>query len=234
MKVVILCGGRGIRSFPFTHYLPKPMIPIGGSPIIVHVIKNFILQGFKSFILSAGYRKSVLLDYFQDKHFGQGIEIEIIDTGEDSDTGDRIRLCRDHLGDRFIAAYGDGLCDVPLGKLAAFHRSHGGLATMTSVPMPSQYGVITAQPGGRVTQMREKPLIEDHWINVGFIVFEKSVFDHWQGESLERQVLPALVAREAVYAYRHDGFFKSVDSDKDVMEFEELIEAGAAPWIPRA
>ena len=234
MKVVILCGGRGIRSFPFTHYLPKPMMPIGGSPIIVHVIKSFIKQGYTDFILSAGYRKSVLVDYFHNKNFGTGVTVDIVDTGEDSDTGDRVFRCRDLLGERFIATYGDGLCDVPLDQLLSFHEENGGLATMTSVQMPSQYGVLSLLPDGHVSRMREKPQIEDHWINVGFMVFETGVFEHWQGQSLERHVLPGLIARNAVYAYRHTGFFKSVDSYKDIMEFEELMEGGATPWLRSA
>lgn len=231
MKVIILCGGRGIRSFPFTHYLPKPMMPIGGSPIIVHVIKSFISQGFTQFVLSAGYRKSVLVDYFQNKNFGPGVQIDILDTGEDADTGDRILRCRDVVGDRFVATYGDGLCDVPLERLLAFHEAHGGLTTMTSIQMPSQYGVLGLEADGQVSRMREKPQIDDHWINVGFMVFERRVFDYWEGSSLERHVLPALIARNAVYAYRHTGFFKSVDSYKDVMEFEELMDGGAIPWL---
>lgn len=231
MKVVILCGGRGIRSFPFTHYLPKPMIPIGGSPILTHVIRSFIAQGFKEIVLSAGYRTSVLVDYFHNKDFGPGVRIDIVDTGEDADTGDRIMRCRDRLGDRFIATYGDGLCDVPLARLVAYHQAHGAAATMTSIQMPSQYGVITLGEDGSVSRMREKPQIEDHWINVGFMVLNDTVFDHWQGPSLERHVLPGLVARGQVFAYRHHGFFKSVDSYKDVMEFEELMDGGATPWM---
>lgn len=234
MKVVILCGGRGIRSFPFTHYLPKPMMPIAGSPIVVHVIKSFLSQGFKEFVLSVGYRKSVLVDYFENKSFGDGVRIEIVDTGEDADTGDRILRCRDRLGDRFLATYGDGLCDVSLAKLIAFHDAHGRLATMTSVQMTSQYGVLSLLDDGEVSRMREKPRIEDHWINVGFMVFDQGVFEHWHGESLERDVLPGLIAQSAVYAYRHDGFFKSVDSYKDVMEFEELMDGGAIPWARTA
>jgi glucose-1-phosphate cytidylyltransferase len=229
MKVVILCGGRGIRSFPFTSYLPKPMMPVGGTPIVVHVIRSFIHQGFKEFILAAGYRKSVLQDYFEGKNLGAAIDI--LDTGDDTDTGGRIIACRKLVGGTFIATYSDGLCDVPLARLLSFHRGHGGLATITSVPMYSQYGVMSVADDGRVEQLREKPLIEEHWINAGFIVFEPEVFDHWEGENLEREILPSLIDKGLVYAYRHVGFFKSVDNYKDVMEFEELVDAGDQPWI---
>src|SRR6185312_7271519 len=218
MKVIILCGGKGIRSFPFTHFLPKPMLPLGGTPVIVHIIKNFIAQGFSEFILAAGYLKSVLDDYFDGKDFGA--TIEIIDTGEDTDTAGRIRACRDRLdGGPFLATYGDGLCNVSLSALVQFHRSHSGLVTVTSVPMISQYGVLRTGGDGRVESFAEKPLIKDHWINVGFVVFDYEVFNHWSGESLEREIFPALIDRGLVYSYRHEGFFKSVDSYKDVVEF---------------
>ncbi len=231
MKVLILCGGRGIRSFPFTQYLPKPMLPINGTPVVVHLIRSFIAQGYTRFILAAGYRQSVLRDYFEGKQFGA--EIEIIDTGEDADTGDRVFFCRDQVERGFIVTYADGLCDVPLTKLVDFHRQSGGLVTITSVPMRSQYGILDVADDGRVEAIREKPLMQGQWINAGFMVVEPAAFDHWQGHSLERDVLPALTARGAVYTYRHDGFFKSVDSYKDVMEFEELMENGAVPWITK-
>jgi glucose-1-phosphate cytidylyltransferase len=229
MKVIILCGGKGIRSFPFTSYLPKPMMPVGGTPIVVHVIRSFILQGFKEIILAAGYRKSVIEDYFEDKNLGA--TIDIVETGDETDTGGRIIACREMLGSPFIATYSDGLCDVPLARLVEFHRGHRGLATITSVPMYSQYGVMSVSDDGKVEQFREKPLIKEHWVNAGFIVFEPDVFDHWKGENLEREVLPHLIEKQLVYSYRHAGFFKSVDSYKDVIEFEELMQNGRQPWI---
>ncbi len=231
MKVVILCGGKGIRSFPFTSYMPKPMMPLGGTPVIVHVIKSFIRQGFSDFVLAAGYRRSVLEDYFEGKDIGANIRI--VDTGEDTDTGGRILACRDFVGQRFIATYADGLCDVPLAKLVDYHEASGGLATITSVPMWSNYGVLTLDQSGKVEQLREKPLIADCWINAGYIVFEKQAFDHWSGENLEREVLPNLIAAGKVSSYRHDGFFKSVDHYKDIMEFEELLAEGGVPWHVR-
>jgi glucose-1-phosphate cytidylyltransferase len=231
MKVVILCGGKGIRSFPFTNYLPKPMLPLQGTPIIVHVIKSFIAQGFRDFVLAAGYRRSVLEDYFDGKDLGA--RIQIVDTGEEADTGERIYACRDLLGPNFIATYADGLCDVPLARLVSFHSARGAAVTITSVLMPSQYGVLSVDPDGQVARMREKPIIEEHWINAGFIVFDRSVFAHWRGKSLEREVLPHLIGQGMVYSYRHDGFFKSADSYKDIMEFEDLMADGRKPWLVR-
>jgi glucose-1-phosphate cytidylyltransferase len=231
MKVVILCGGKGIRSFPFTNYLPKPMMPLAGTPLIVHVIRSFVTQGFHDFVLAAGYRKSVLDDYFEGRDLNA--RIEVVDTGEDSNTGERIFDCRHLLGDRFIVSYADALCDVPLRRLVAFHESHGGAVTITSVPMTSQYGVLTVSENGQVTRMREKPIVEDHWINAGFMVFDSTAFAHWVGSDLEREVLPELIRLGMVWTYRHRGFFKSAENYKDIMEFEELMSAGGKPWEVR-
>ena len=137
---------------------------------------------------------------------------------------------RDLVGDTFIATYADGLCDVPLDRLVAHHKASGGMATITSVPMWSNYGVLTLADNGKVEQLQEKPLIPDLWINAGFIAFKKEVFNHWQGQNLEKEVLPNLIARGLVSSYRHEGFFKSVDHYKDILEFEELLEAGQRPW----
>jgi glucose-1-phosphate cytidylyltransferase len=229
MKVVILCGGKGIRAFPFSEYMPKPMMPIGGAPILRQIIRLFVEAGFTEFVLAAGHRKPVIDDYFDGKELGA--RVEILDTGEDADTGDRILACRDVLGDQFIATYGDGLSDVPLDALVKFHTGHAGLATMTCVPLYSPYGVVDIQPGGRIEQLREKPHLKDKWINAGFFVFDKAVFDDWQGHNLESDVLPHLVRQGKVFAYQHNGFFKSLDSYKDQQEFEELIGSERLPWL---
>ncbi|MGE4323699.1 MAG: NDP-sugar synthase [Sphingobium sp.] len=230
MKVIILCGGQGIRAFPFTTYLPKPMLPLGGTPVLVHVIKNFIRQGFDDFILAAGYRQDVLHDYFEGKDIGASIRI--VDTGEDSDTGRRIYNCRDLIDGPFIATYGDGLSDVPLHDVIAFHRNHGKRLTITSVPMYSQYGVLSVGTDGVIDRFVEKPLIADYWINAGFMVMEPTIFDGWSGENLERDIIPPMIAACDAYTYRHDGFFKSFDFYKDVVEMDEVIAQGTPlPWL---
>jgi glucose-1-phosphate cytidylyltransferase len=234
MKVVILCGGKGVRAFPFSDYLPKPMMPVGGAPILVHILRLFMAQGFDDFVLAAGHRRRVLDDYFEGKHIGA--RVDIVDTGEDADTGDRLLACRERLdGDLFLATYGDGLADIPLGALLDFHRRHGGLATMTCAPLYSQYGVVDIDAAGRIERMREKPLMKEHWINAGFFVFDRRVFGHWSGHNLERDVFPALIGAGLAFAYRHDGFFKSLDNYKDQVEFEQLLGDGARPpWLPGA
>jgi glucose-1-phosphate cytidylyltransferase len=142
-----------------------------------------------------------------------------------------VYACRDLVGERFFVTYGDGLADVVLPEVMAFHARHGGLATMTCVPLYSQYGVVDIETDGKVARIREKPIMREHWMNAGYFVFDRAVFDHWQGNDLEREVLPALVAEGHAYAYKHNGFWKSMDSFKDQQEFDELIEGGVIPWV---
>jgi len=228
MKIIILCGGKGIRAFPFTEYMPKPMLPVGGSPIIAQVIKSFIAQGYNEFILAAGYRQDVLEDYFEGKDMDANIKI--LDTGDDTDTGGRVLACKEHAGDQFLVTYADGLCNVPIRKLVDFHNANDGLATITTVPLYSQYGLIEFDQNQQITALREKPIIENHWMNAGFIVFEKEVFDHWEGSNMEQHVFPKLVEKKLVYSYPHRGFFKSLDSYKDQIEFAEYASSTPYPW----
>lgn len=228
MKVVILCGGKGTRSYPFTEYFPKPMMPIAGTPILVHLMRLYADQGVTSFVLAAGHRKEILFDYFADKF--QAWDVTIVDTGAESDTGERIRRCAPYVGERFFATYGDGLSDIDLRRLEEYHRSHGKLATLTTVPLRSQYGTVGADEAGRVAQFVEKPVLREHWINAGFMMFERAVFDRWEGQSLESDVLPRLAAGGELYSYRHDGFWKSMDTSKDQSDMEKLLVAGRAPW----
>lgn len=228
MKVIILCGGKGIRAFPFTEYLPKPMLPIGGSPILMHIIRSYMEQGFHEFVLAAGHRKAVLDDYFADKNIGANIEI--IDTGDHADTGERIFACRHLVSGTFMVTYGDGLSDVLLADVLAHHRHLGALGTMTCVPMYSPYGVVEIAESGLISQLREKPVLREKWINAGFFVFEEAVFENWRGTNLERDVIHHLIHLNRMAAYRHDGFFKSMDSYKDQQEFEELYFGTHCPW----
>ena len=228
MQVVVLCGGRGTRAYPYTEYLPKPMLPVNGTPILMHVMKLYVDQGYDDFILSVGYRKDVITDYFHRKNLD--CRVRCIDTGTDTDTGGRIFNCRNALEGTFMATYSDGLADVDIASLLAFHRSHGGLATITTVPLISQYGTLDLDVEGRVRAFREKPVLQGHWINAGFFVFEPSVFELWKGNNLERDVFPDLARQGLLHAYRHEGFFKSMDSHKDQLEIEQMILAGDTPW----
>ncbi|MEM9369455.1 MAG: sugar phosphate nucleotidyltransferase [Planctomycetota bacterium] len=229
MKTVILCGGQGVRAFPFTTYLPKPMLPIRGTPVLMHVMRNFIEQGYTDFVLAAGYRRGVVSDYFEGKDIGANVAV--VDTGENADTGRRIYNCRDHVKSTFVVTYGDGLSDVPMEKVVEFHRNHGGKLTITAVPMYSQYGVLHLSDDGQIERFDEKPLMKGMWINAGFMIAEPTLFDDWQGENFERDVIPRLISEGEAYSYRHTGFFKSFDFYKDVVEMEEIIEKeGELPW----
>ncbi len=228
MKVVVLCGGKGTRSYPFTDLYPKVMMPVGGSPILIHLMRIYAAQGFTEFVLAAGHRKEMLYDYF-DGRFPQW-DVRIVDTGAESDTGERIRRCLPYAGDRFFGTYGDGLGNVDLHALADFHEANGGLATVTSVPLRSQYGTVHFTPDQRVIRFEEKPVVRDYWINAGFFVFDKQVFEQSSGQNLEADILPPLAASEKLYTFLHEGFWKSMDTSKDQQEFEAILRNGTAPW----
>jgi glucose-1-phosphate cytidylyltransferase len=232
MKVVILAGGSGSRAYPFTEYLPKPMMPVGGKPILLRVMDIYARAGFTDFVLSVGHRKEVIFDYFDGRNFGWNVEI--VDTGDKTDTGGRILGCRHLLGDTFMATYADGLSDIVISDLLSFHRKAGKLVTITSVPLRSQYGTIEADEAGIIQDFKEKPVLREHWINAGFFVMDKRVFEHWRGENLEREVFPNLLPGRHLATYRHDGFFKSMDTYKDQQEIESMFAEGNLPWLRNA
>lgn len=229
MQVVILAGGAGTRAYPYTEYLPKPMMPVGGKPLVVRVMELYARQGFKDFILSVGYRKEVITDYFANR--ATGWNVEIVDTGAATDTGGRIWNLRHMLGETFMATYADGLSDVPLNDLLTFHRNSGALGTITCVPLRSQYGTVSMDDSGRITDFREKPVLYEYWINAGFFVMDRAIFDHWSGDNLERDVFPRLLPDRGLASFRHHGFFKSMDTYKDQQEMEALFASGQLPWL---
>jgi glucose-1-phosphate cytidylyltransferase len=204
------------------------MMPIAGTPILVHLMRLYASQGHTEFILAAGHRKEILVDYFSGRYGAW--DVRIIDTGEESDTGDRIKTCAPYLNSTFLATYGDGLGNINLSELLAFHRQQAGLAAVTSVPLRSQYGTVVFDASQRVKSFVEKPVIPDCWINAGFFVFDSKVFAHWEGHNLEVQVLPKLAEKGTLYAYRHRGFWKSMDTSKDQSELERIYYAGTPPW----
>jgi len=229
MKVVILCGGKGTRSYPFTEYFPKVMMPVNGTPIIVHLMRSYAAQGFTNFVLAGGHRIEMLYDYFSGRFLEWNVDI--VDTGSEADTGDRIARCADHVGERFFATYGDGLGDIDLRGLAASHERSGSLATLTTVPLRSQYGLVVFDEKDKVRRFEEKPLIRDYWINAGFFVFDKRALAEWHGHNLEQDVLPEFARRGLLHVHRHTGFWKSMDTSKDQQEMENLIVGGKAPWV---
>ena len=228
MEVVILCGGKGTRSYPFTEYFPKAMMPINGSPIIVHLMNIYAEQGFRKFVLAAGHRREILADYFNGRF--PDWDVNVLNTGDESDTGERLLRCAPYVGETFFATYTDGLGDIDLHELLNFHRGSGGLATITSVPLRSQYGTLHFNDSGQVHTFQEKPVIADYFINAGFFVFERRVFDAWKGKNLESDVLPEIARWGKLYSYQHQGFWKSMDTSKDQQELEKLYHSASVPW----
>ena len=229
MKTVILCGGRGTRAYPHTVELPKPLLEVAGRPVLQHVMEIYAEQGFRSFVLSAGFKADMIREFAAA--MPSDWEIDVVDTGEGTNTGGRVIGVRDRVGETFFATYSDGLADVDLAALLAFHESHPGAATLTTVPLPSQYGTIEQDPAGKIARFREKPVLSDHWINGGFFVFDARAFDLWIGEDLEREVLPGLGEAGELYGYRHDGFWKSMDTYKDALDLTALATGGRVPWV---
>jgi glucose-1-phosphate cytidylyltransferase len=228
VRTLILCGGKGTRAYPLTAELPKPLLPVHEQPVLGHVMGIYARQGFADFVLAAGYLGHLVEEYAAT--LPAAWKVDVVDTGEATNTGGRVRRCRELVGDRFFATYADGLGDVDLHALLDFHDRHAGPATLTTVPLPSQYGTVETGGDGQVACFREKPRLPDHRINAGYFVFDAAAFDHWAGEDLEKDVLPALAAADELYAYEHDGFWKSMDTYKDAVELSRLCEDGDPPW----
>jgi glucose-1-phosphate cytidylyltransferase len=229
--VVILCGGRGTRLREHTQTIPKPLVEIGGRPILWHVIRIYAEQGFRRFVLCLGHRGELIEEFVASDGLPEGLEIECVDTGEETPTGGRIALVRDHVGGgRFCATYADGVADIDLGAELDFHAGHGALATMTVVRPALQFGVARLDGTDTVQGFEEKPRF-DGWINGGFFCFEPGVFDYLRDDSvLEREPLERLAADGELRAYRHAGFWECMDTYKDAVLLNDLWEAGGAPW----
>ena len=229
LRTVILCGGKGTRAYPLTVDLPKPMLPVGDRPILHHVMEIYAVQGFTSFVLAAGHLVDLVHEFAST--VPASWHVDVVDTGEETDTGDRLRHCLEHVGDTFFATYGDGLGDVDAHALLGAHRSTANKATLTTVPLPSQYGTVDIDDDGQVQRFVEKPVLADHWINAGFFVLDRDALDLAAGANLERDVLPGLAALGVLGAYRHSGFWRSMDTHKEMVELSRLA-TGTPPWLP--
>jgi len=228
MQTLILCGGKGTRAYPHSLEMPKPLMTVGDSPILLHLMRIYARQGFTEFVLAGGYRVDLLKDFAAG--LSEQWTVEVIDTGEDTGTAGRIIRCAAALGPTFLATYGDGLGSIDLTSLLAFHRSHAGAVTVTAVPLPSPYGTLEWDETGRVERFVEKPRLSDHWINAGFFVMDDRAFSHWEGDDLEREILPGLASAGELYAYQHGGFWRSMDTYKDALELSALCAEGDGPW----
>jgi glucose-1-phosphate cytidylyltransferase len=228
--VVILCGGRGTRLRERTESVPKPLVEIGGRPILWHVIQIYAAQGFERFLLATGYLGEVIEEFAAAQRWPDGVEVQCVDTGPDTPTGGRIARLGGRIGGgTFCATYADGVADIDLDRLLAFHRGHGQPATVTVVRPDLQWGVAELD-GDTVSGFVEKPRSE-HWINGGFFCFEPAVLDHLSDESvLEREPLRRLAAEGRLRAYRHESFWDCMDTYKDAVVLNDLWSGGEAPW----
>ncbi|MCS7048069.1 MAG: glucose-1-phosphate cytidylyltransferase [Verrucomicrobiae bacterium] len=252
MKVVILCGGLGTRLAEETEVKPKPMVEIGGRPILWHILKHYAHYGYREFVLALGYKGESIKRYFLEFHHldsdltinlatGQAIShdrerenwtVHLIDTGHATQTGGRIKRLAPLLkGATFMLTYGDGVSNVNLHRLLEFHRAHGRLATVTAVRPPARFGGLIFN-GDYVVEFTEKPQIGEGWINGGFFVLEPGVLDYIEGDDtvFERSPLERLAHDRQLVAYRHDDFWQCMDTLRDARLLESLWQSGKAPW----
>jgi glucose-1-phosphate cytidylyltransferase len=232
--VVILCGGRGTRLQERTQSIPKPMVEIGGRPILWHVIQIYLAQEFRRFLLLTGYRGEQVQRFVSEQTWPSETRISCLPTGEDTPTGGRLHLAAGEMAelaqDVFCLTYADGVADIDLGALLANHRRHGAAATMTVVRPELQFGVADLDDDGVVRGFTEKPRSE-HWINGGFFCFEPAVLGLLAPDSvLEREPLERLAGAGSLRAFRHEGFWDCMDTYKDAVVLNDLWARGGAPW----
>lgn len=255
MKVVILAGGFGTRIGEESQFKPKPMIELGGMPIMWHIMKSYSHYGFNDFIVCAGYKQAVIKEWFanyflhnsditfdyRDGRNGMTVHtsaceswrVTVVDTGLNTMTGGRIKRVREYVGnERFFMTYGDGVCDVNIAKLLEFHESHGKLATLTAVKLGQDKGILDIGGDNAVKAFREKNLVDAPPINAGFMVLEPKVFDYIEGDSqpFERGPLEGLSRDGELMSYIHNGFWQCMDNVREKEHLEDLLAKGRAPW----
>jgi len=256
MKVVILAGGLGTRICEESMYKPKPMIEVGGMPILWHIMKEYSYYGHNEFIICAGYRQEYIKEWFSNYFLrksdisfdfrggrnemtvlGSKLEpwkVTIVDTGLSTMTGGRVKRIMDLIGDEtFLLTYGDGVCDVDINKVVEFHRAQGKIVTLTAVNLSEQKGVLDINDNGAVKSFREKSYKDVRRVNAGYMVLEPSIFDYIDGDStsLELEPLARLAADGELVSYIHDGFWQCMDTMNEKLKLEGMLESGTAPWI---
>lgn len=256
MKVVILAGGFGTRISEESYLKPKPMVEIGGKPILWHIMKEYSYYGFNDFIICAGYKQHVIKEWFADYYlynsditidFRNGGEltvhnnvaepwkVTIIDTGLNTMTGGRIKRVKDYVGNEpFLMTYGDGVSDINIKELVEFHRKYGRIATLTAVHMEQRFGVLEIEREDKtVLAFREKAEVDGSRINAGYMVLQPEIFDYIEGDQtvFEKETLHRLVAEGELGAYKHNGFWQCMDTKREKEQLEEMIAKGKAPWM---
>jgi glucose-1-phosphate cytidylyltransferase len=254
LKVVILCGGLGTRLREETEFRPKPMVEIGGRPILWHIMKLYAHHGFRDFVLCLGYRGHTIKDYFlnyeamnndftmclgqrsqihyHDHHNEEGFRVTLADTGLNSMTGGRIRRVERYIDDDlFLLTYGDGVSNIDIRNVVEFHKSHGRIATVTTVSPVSRFGMLDLTENSSVQRFAEKPKTAG-WMSAGFFVLDRRVFDYLDNDEciFERGPMERLANEGQLMAYRHDGFFYAMDTYREYQHLNELWNTGTAPW----
>ncbi len=255
MKVVILCGGLGTRMREETEFRPKPLVEVGGRPILWHIMKLYAHFGFREFILCLGYKGNMIKEYFLNYeamnndftislgkqsqirynafHEEQDFWVTLAETGAESMTGGRLKRIQKYLAndDRFMLTYGDGVSDVDLSKVLEFHAGHGKIATVTTFRPVSRFGILDINEENQVMNFIEKPK-SDAWASAGFFIFERRIFDYLDGDEtvLEREPLERLAEEQQLMAYHHEGFFQAMDTYRESQILNEAWKSGQAPW----
>lgn len=254
MKVVLLAGGYGTRISEESQLKPKPMIEIGGMPILWHIMKEYSHYGFNEFIVCAGYKQHMIKEWFADYFlhtsditfdFTQGNKIivhdrhaeqwkvTVVDTGLDTMTGGRIKRIAPYVGSEpFMLTYGDGVSDIDIGTLVAFHKSHGKMATLTSVSVDQRFGVLDISDNGAIRAFREKSNTDGSRINAGYMVLNPEIFDYISGDAtvFEREPLEAAAKLGQLMSYEHNGFWQCMDTKREMDKLQSLWQSGNAPW----
>lgn len=227
MQVVILCGGKGTRMHQISESLPKPMILIGNKPILWHIMNLYSKNGHKDFLLLAGYKKKEIEKFFsKSENSERGWLVNILDTGIDSSKGQRLVIAKDWIhDDPFLLAYGDDLCNVDINKVIRFHKKNKKMVTLTSVRLKSNFGILDMDDKGAIKKFKEKPFL-DHWISAGYIVMDKKVIDYIQTGLDETDAFELLAKKGKVQAFRHRGFWKTMNTIKDMQELNDMWDSG--------
>lgn len=254
LKVVILAGGFGTRISEESHLRPKPMVEIGGKPIIWHIMKLYSSYGFNDFIICLGYKGYYIKEYFEHyflhesditfdfksnnrkiihNHSAEPWTVTLVSTGLETMTGGRIKKIQKYIdGKPFLATYGDGVSNINIKKLVAYHLEHGKIATMTSVQPAGRFGAINVSENNEVINFHEKPRGDGNWVNAGFFVFQPEIFDYLEDENtvLEKEPLQQLASKRQLRTFKHEGFWKPMDTLRDKKELEDLWSLEIPPW----
>ena len=229
MQVIVLCGGKGTRLSEYTEEIPKPLINVGNKPILWHIVQMYKSYGHKDFIFCLGYKGEKIKEYF---HNEKEVKIQFIDTGIETNKAERIQKVK-HLiqDDNFFVTYGDDLSDVNINKLSEFHKKNKKVVTLTAVNLESPFGILELNKKNEVISFKEKPKLE-YFMNGGFYIFNKKIFNYMKkGYDLESNVLRDVAKSKQIAAFKHKGFWKSMNTLKDVIELNEICNKGEIKWL---